>query len=403
MKRGRALAAALAVLSGGALLSAAVAAGDLSNNSVTPECQTDQQTTATECSGGWYTTPVRQTWSFSPLQGSSPSPGCNVATGPSGEDINQTVTCDVSWSSGNPPYIPDSYQLQVELSNPTASALLGRPPDSNGWYNHPVAVSFTGSAFSGIASCSAPTTYAGPDAAGVTIAGSCTDDAGKVANASLTLNYDATPPALTASASPGDGSVALTWDATTSLAPISTLQIARTPGFGRTAADVLHQASSGSYQDKEVRNGVRYTYTVTAVDQAGNDTTQTLTATPGPRLLSPGNGTQVTAPPLLTWTAVPKATYYNVQVYNGRKVLSAWPSHARFHLSRRWRFRGRTYKLKQGRYRWYVWPGFGRRSAARYGKQVGTGTFVVAKHKAHASSAYVIARSLRLLASDAIR
>jgi hypothetical protein len=30
-------------------------------------------------------------------------------------------------------------------------------------------------------------------------------------------------------------------------------------------------------------------------------------------------------------------------------------------------------------YRWYVWPGFGRISAARYGRLLGSSTFVVAK------------------------
>jgi hypothetical protein len=30
-------------------------------------------------------------------------------------------------------------------------------------------------------------------------------------------------------------------------------------------------------------------------------------------------------------------------------------------------------------YRWYVWPGFGPRSANRYGKLLGTRTFVVVR------------------------
>jgi hypothetical protein len=90
-----------------------------------------------------------------------------------------------------------------------------------------------------------------------------------------------------------------------------------------------------------------------------------------------GGCARVSAPPLLRWTPVRGATYYNVQLYRDGNVLSAWPAHASLQLTSTWRFAGRRYKLKPGRYRWYVWPGLGHRAAARYGPKVGTGTFVV--------------------------
>jgi len=34
-------------------------------------------------------------------------------------------------------------------------------------------------------------------------------------------------------------------------------------------------------------------------------------------------------------------------------------------------------KLGRGLYRWYVWPGFGSKAAARYGKLIGTSSFRV--------------------------
>ncbi|MFZ0090593.1 MAG: hypothetical protein WAL63_13850, partial [Solirubrobacteraceae bacterium] len=71
------------------------------------------------------------------------------------------------------------------------------------------------------------------------------------------------------------------------------------------------------------------------------------------------------------------AAYYNVQVFRHGKILSAWPKRASLQLAKSWRFGGHRYRLKPGRYRWYVWPGFGRRSAAHYGRRVGSGTFVV--------------------------
>ncbi|HEY5428458.1 MAG TPA: hypothetical protein VIK04_05020, partial [Solirubrobacteraceae bacterium] len=71
-------------------------------------------------------------------------------------------------------------------------------------------------------------------------------------------------------------------------------------------------------------------------------------------------------------------TYYNVQLFRRGKVLSAWPTRASLRLPRSWRFRGHRHRLAPGRYRWYVWPGFGPRQAARYGHVVGTATFAVA-------------------------
>jgi hypothetical protein len=60
------------------------------------------------------------------------------------------------------------------------------------------------------------------------------------------------------------------------------------------------------------------------------------------------------------------------------KVLTRWPGHPFFHLSRRWTAAdGTTGRLTAGKYRWYVWPGLGKRSARRYGKLEGSSDFVV--------------------------
>jgi hypothetical protein len=76
---------------------------------------------------------------------------------------------------------------------------------------------------------------------------------------------------------------------------------------------------------------------------------------------------------------VRRATYYNVQLYRGGKVLSEWPTRPTLELKYAWKFAGRGYRLRPGRYRWYVWPGFGKKAAGRYGTLIGTGTFVVAR------------------------
>ena len=77
--------------------------------------------------------------------------------------------------------------------------MAARTPDSNGWYNHPVAISFDGgTSFSGFgAEPCGNVTYSGPDTLSTTVTGSCTDNAGKTAAAGLTLSYDAVPPTVT--------------------------------------------------------------------------------------------------------------------------------------------------------------------------------------------------------------
>jgi hypothetical protein len=233
----------------------------------------------------------------------------------------------------------------------------------------------SGSAFSGIASCSAAT-YAGPDSAAAQITGACVDNAGKTATAAATIRYDSTPPALQPVADPGDQSVRLQALAT-DLAPLAGIEIVRSPGLRRAKRTMLH-SGSGSFDDTRVRNGSRYQYTFIARDVAGNVSERTLTVVPGPRLVAPVSGATVTAPPLLRWTPVRHASYYNVQLYRGKKVLSLWPAHANLQLKSGWTFARRHHRLRAGRYRWYVWPGYGRRSAGRYGHLVGAGTFVVA-------------------------
>ena len=66
------------------------------------------------------------------------------------------------------------------------------------------------------------------------------------------------------------------------------------------------------------------------------------------------------SPPTLVWAPAKGATYYNLQLIRGRKVLSAWPVRPSFRLRRTWLYNGRRYRLEPGVYRWYVWPGYGR-------------------------------------------
>lgn len=95
-------------------------------------------------------------------------------------------------------------------------------------------------------------------------------------------------------------------------------------------------------------------------------------------LFSPAAGAVVSTAPLLAWRAVPRATYYNVQLYrDGHRILSLWPSRPRLQMHDAWVHRGRRMVLSAGSYVWFVWPGFGDLARAQYGRLLGRSTFRV--------------------------
>jgi hypothetical protein len=187
-----------------------------------------------------------------------------------------------------------------------------------------------------------------------------------------------TPPSLSVTFEPADHLAGLSWHAAAGPAPLAWVQVSRSPGLKGAAGSVLStDGGDTGFNDGRVRNGTAYTYTITAADQAGNVTQRTVTITPGIRLLSPASGARLKNPPTLRWTAIPKASYYNVQLFRGSKILSAWPTKASLTLSRVWRFGGKRHRLAPGRYHWYVWPGYGPQRNAHYGHAIGNATFVI--------------------------
>jgi hypothetical protein len=363
-----------AVVVAAAAIAAAVAGGAWADSgTVTAVCGVGGQAQPPPCDSEWYTSPVSVVWNISGTPAQTPS-GCQDAV--YNTDQVTPLACAVSWLGGATTTL--SFTLHVELSTPTATATPDRPPDVNGWYNHPVAVSLAGTAFSGIASCTPVQTYGGPATSSTALAGTCTDNAGKVANASFPFRYDATPPGLTVTSEPADRLAGLSWHASAGPAPLAWVQVTRKPGLKRAASSVLYTGDAQTgYQDHQVRNGTSYTYMITAADQAGNVTQRTVKIRPGVRLLAPASGARLKNPPTLRWTAIPTASYYNVQLFRGSKILSAWPTRASLKLARSWSFGGRRHRLAPGRYHWYVWPGYGPQRNAHYGHAVGNATFVI--------------------------
>jgi len=205
---------------------------------------------------------------------------------------------------------------------------------------------------------------------------------------------DSTPPPtvvkLTARAA--DDAVTVRWHRPSGSDFVSVV-VTRSPGLRGAPSSIVYKGSDTTFTDEAVKAGVKYRYTVVSVDRVGNRSQgavataalaapkkpQQPTKPEAPSPLQPPDGTQVTEPPLLRWKTTPNATYYNVQLYrDGKKVFSTWPEQNRLQLTASWTYGGIRRTLDAGAYRWYVWPGFGDLAAAKYGKLIGTSTFVFA-------------------------
>jgi hypothetical protein len=190
------------------------------------------------------------------------------------------------------------------------------------------------------------------------------------------LRYDATPPTLTAlTAKPLDRGASLAWKQSKNAV---TVMVSRAAGT-KAAATVYSGKPRSTWKDAKLRNGVKYTYTVTAVDGVGYAVVRHVSVRPSPPLFAPPDATRVHGGTVLRWRPAAGAAYYNVQLWHrGAKVLSVWPTRPRFGIRSRWRYLGRPRRLEPGSYVWYVWPGVGPRAKHRYGSLLGRSTFVVA-------------------------
>jgi hypothetical protein len=353
---------------------------------------------------GWYKAAVGITFS-----GSDETSGIATCTsttygGPDSGAASLAGTCTDKAGNTSAPF---PYGLKYDATPPNVTgATSERPANAGGWFNGPVRFDIQATdETSGIADCPS-VVYGGPDSATASFSAGCTDLAGNSSSRVFGLKYDSTAPAVPElKATPGDGSVALSWRRG---ADVESVVVARTPGLGSDQATVVFQGPGSTFIDSRVNNGVRYTYEVRVRDPADNANSDTATvvpnasagppgfdapqapgATEGPRrgLISPGPGAILRAgrPPLLRWLPVRGARYYNVQLFRkGRKILSVWPTRPRYQLKRRWTYQGKLRRLIPGKYRWLVWPGFGPRSKADYGRRMGPSTFYVRRAAAGA-------------------
>src|SRR5438034_3412736 len=163
--------AALAVLATSLLVPSAAAGAP---QSITPVIR------GTLGANGWYVTNVTVNWTFDPLPDSTSN--CDAFT-LSADTGGTSRTCSATWGSTTIGY---TVTFKIDKTAPSVQGAASRPPDANGWYNHPLSVSFSGSdSTSGVASCSSAVSYSGPDDRGAAVYGTCRDNAGNTGSGAL--------------------------------------------------------------------------------------------------------------------------------------------------------------------------------------------------------------------------
>ena len=322
---------------------------------------------------GWYTKPVAV--AFAGTDATSGIASCDRPTHAADSASAQVSgTCrDVAGNTS----APLSVGLKYDATAPSVTAAADRAPDGNGWYRKPLTVSFNGAdATSGIAACTQPVRYAGPDRAKAALSGTCRDQAGNAAEVAVAINYDATAPKLAAvEAKLTKGVARLGWKKP---ADTALVRIDRIPGVNGAKKTRVYRGNGQAFVDRTVRKGVRYRYELIASDAAGNVAEAVVTADALSALHTPVAGAVVRGPVRLAWEPVKRARYYNVQLHrNGVKVLSLWPTKPQLQLPKSWRYRGKQQRLLPGFYRWFVWPALGTRAKPRFGPVLGSSTFTV--------------------------
>jgi hypothetical protein len=295
-------------------------------------------------------------------------------------------------ASGSAP--TTSFSWTIDLTPPPAPAIGSRPTDPSNTSNASFGFSDSEGEVSfgckldggGFSTCSSPAAYSGLGAGGHTFAVRATDPAGNTGTAAV-LGWtikDATAPGEVRGLkrTVGYRILKLAWsrppDPDFAYVRLFVAKGSKAARGGPLRTSV-YKGTGTRYTNKRFKNGTYYRYMIVSYDKVGNASRgMPVVVRPSALLRSPRDGVALHVPPRLVWAKVPKATFYNIQLYSrGHKILSAWPSAAKLGLHRSWSYADRHFKLKRGTYAWYVWPGFGARSKSRYGQLLGQSRFSV--------------------------
>ena len=193
------------------------------------------------------------------------------------------------------------------------------------------------------------------------------------------------PPVVVASLPPNvgvvgvaalDGTLVLTWQPPPGCDHVV---VTRSNSDG-SAEKVVYSGEGSRYEDQGLENGIEYRYVIRCVDASGNRSAGVaIVAVPHRNMLrSPKDGAALKKPPKLVWARDAEADYYNLQLLRNKvRIFAAWPTKTTFALKKGWKYQGRRYALRPGRYEWFVWPGFGPRKDVNYGTLLGARSFVI--------------------------
>ena len=227
--------------------------------------------------------------------------------------------------------------------------------------------------------CSSPKTYTNlPDGLHTFFVFAINDNRKDPTPASWTWTVDTTPPAPVTleHRNVSYGKLALTWAPAPGTDHVVVL---RSTKAKQVASTEVYRGAATSYVESKFVNAKYHAYRITSYDKAGNVSAGIDLSVPASALLrAPADRARVHGAPTFRWRAVKKASYYNVQVWrDGEKILSMWPKGTKLKLTRTWKYKGRSYKLKPARYVWIVWPGFGAPLKGVYGQPLGQSSFLV--------------------------
>jgi hypothetical protein len=114
---------------------------------------------------------------------------------------NQVISGTATDNAGNTATASVTLNI-VKSTPPVITAALSPLPNSAGWNNSPVTVTFTCSETGGtISSCTSPITVS-TEGANQVVSGTAVDQSGQTVSTSVTLNIDLTPPQVTGTLSP---------------------------------------------------------------------------------------------------------------------------------------------------------------------------------------------------------
>jgi len=280
---------------------------------------------------------------------------------------------DVIVQAGPAPAVPLLTSDVGVLTNRTSVALSFKTGDGAS-----LACKLDGPAGEGaFAMCASPRTYADLGDGSYLFTVRATNSIGNVSEATFGWVVDTIPPGQVrrVHSSFGDGWVRLSWRNPTDVdyARVSVWRRKVGRSFWKLIAT---RKDRTSFRDGSVRNDTRYVYALRSIDRARNDSPPKTIEGRASKILNPGFDAVRGSPPLIDWTSVENATYFNMQLWRGgRKILSVWPRRSAYRLPATWTYNGGRYSLRSDRYLVYVWPGFGAKSAVDYGRLLGWTAF----------------------------